>query len=443
MRFKRLYTIEEERQLVAYLYAGGRSNKEIAALLQSTETRVSRRLKEAREAGFVIICPNVPEEIIRRFEPFEGAKQLEAVLKQAIGTSRVKEVIVVPPQRFTEGQRRAGSPDWLADAAARRLWYHAQQGKITSVGLSWGRTLRAVARAAGRVAPPVERARVGAGITWIPVLGDLLHPAEEEAYSLSSSTLAADFTKAFGGEAESSLALYIPAYIPGKFLEKLPKKEREQRQAIIHDFITMLPNYRLIFGPTDNGQQPLMEQLDALVTSVGAPPAPDTKQPWWSLTQQLMEGEEAQVQRATVGNLAGQFITDEEVDPEDARGIEEINARVFGPKIEDFKRLAKNSKAKKSPGLLVVAAGTFKARVVHRISLAGLVGELIIDQALAMELLRLMDHEEQARELQERFGWDQDPEQLCLPLSQNAAPFHGGGRNEQQEPPPSAASKEL
>ena len=90
-----------------------------------------------------------------------------------------------------------------------------------------------------------------------------------------------------------------------------------------------------------------------------------------------------------------------------------------------------------------MAAGTFKARVVHRISLAGLVGELIIDQALAMELLRLMEHEEQARELQERFGWDQDPEQPCLPPSQNAAPFHGGDRNEQQEPPPSAASKEL
>jgi len=387
----------KEAKFAAYLFASGLSQKEIARYLLWSPATIARRLDLAREKGILSRRPavNLSEEEIREFSLFPLQRNLREALHAAVGKYYVREIIIVPSDKKETPEdevniRRVG------EAAALRLRQHLAGGKMQRVGVSWGRTVRATAQAAQGLPPLAEDQATArkkmAQVEWIPLAGDLLLPHEKGAYPLAASTLAAEFAQAFMGDLpQNQRYLGAPAYIPWAFLkgseEQGGAQQIEADQQTVRRFLETLRPYRDIFGPGEEGQEPLIYQLDTMITGVGT----WTSTAWWfNLSDHLRPEERERLREIAIGDLCGRFIARKDARPEDKQLIEEINGRAFVPSLEDFKQCADRARDKGTPGPIIVAEGADKAAVVKHVCLEGLVSEIVVDEDLAWEMGRLL-----------------------------------------------------
>jgi hypothetical protein len=163
----------------------------------------------------------------------------------------------------------------------------------------------------------------------------------------------------------------------------------------IRDFIESDVSYRRIFGGKDDSgivQPGLIEHVDTLVTglsSIDVQTLPIYR-PGLITPEDLPVLEAAGV----VGDLALHLVVDPSeiaAPPEAAvRLVENINDLIVGASPADFLRVAENSRAGNSNGLgvIVVAAGTWKSRILSTAIRSGAVNELITDLDTALAIGR-------------------------------------------------------
>lgn len=162
-----LYFIEEMTQ------------SEIANKLGVSRSTVIRLLQRARQSGLVTISLSVS------METFELERDLERVFG-------LKKVRIVPQADDDETQRR-----WLGQIAAETLQEMAR--KNSTMAISWGRTLRAMADSlTGEVSAP--------GMRTVALLGGL-HNADRGTNPFEVAELVGQFFDA------PARALYAPVYV--------------------------------------------------------------------------------------------------------------------------------------------------------------------------------------------------------------------------------------
>jgi lsr operon transcriptional repressor len=142
--------IEEELQarVAWHYYVGNLTQQEIAQLIGSNRVRVNRLLAASRESGMVQITIN------SRLAPCVA---LEEMLVKRFG---LEAAVVVPSGADTEANMAA-----LGIGAANYLSGQIEAGQ--TVGLGWGRTIRAVLRALPQ--------RTYGGISAVSLQGGLSH----------------------------------------------------------------------------------------------------------------------------------------------------------------------------------------------------------------------------------------------------------------------------
>jgi DNA-binding transcriptional regulator LsrR (DeoR family) len=258
-------------------------------------------------------------------------------------------------------------------------------GEAGTVGVTWGRTISRVADALRqRFAEIPIRDRPGE-VTFVPLCGEPL--AEGDPSSHSSSVLALGLTKIFNaGKSVSAPSIAgVPAFIPMKV-----GKWNDMTQT--RHLISLVRGYARVFGGPDGSRgdrPPFSENLDAILTSVGRT---DHDRRGTFLTERIQTGDisEVEMMRSVAGDIGGVIIPKSEISADDNRHILEMNDNWTGVRLEHLIRCAAAAQragfTRKRPGVVLLALGANRLKVVLRCIELGLVNELVIDKELADRL---------------------------------------------------------
>lgn len=367
-------TLPLDKQVAAYMYAEQRRSQQyIAKFLGVSQSVVSRLLKEAQTDGLLEtrvrfisrkISPEQMHEIEARASPrgIDLARRLSKRSKEEAHRLRVE---VVPS---------------ASDGTSPAAWtYRIQQFAVSTteriikpllveantLGVAWGETVGAVVQElkASCPAPP----RANSPVQCVPLIGE---PVGRAISRFSSSRLAEDLDQTLNGANEHSLSLaLVPALIPLEF--------SDEKVAAIKDFFAYVPAYCEVFGGKDgmrdDGSEPWVRRLDAILTSVSTAERPlgfdhdsMVKSARLSRTRLFEE---------VIGDICGALIPRNGYE----QNVEHINQFWNGITLEDIRRCRERA----SPGVVVIALGRNKARPIYEAVLGGFVNHLIIDQDLA------------------------------------------------------------
>lgn len=400
-RLNKVEMLEEAKQ-AAYLRSCGLTVEQIVRYMDSSLTTISRRLELARNSKILsekYIVHLKPEEI-EKLELLNLEQELSEALAKKMGSHFVQRTTIVPSEKGKEDEniKRVG------DAAALRLFQHMNSGKMKTVGVSWGRTVAATAQAARRLSPTVEP-YVDTQVEFIPIVGDLLLPTKMKIYQFSASTIAAELTRAFKGNLQDQHDLSIPACFPEDFFQGSPDKISTEKR-LIRRFLETLPSYQAVFGARagESNQKPVIQCLDTLISGCGfiqssgrAIPVKSRKDSmWFNLTRHIQDSERERLRKAASGDLCSRLVPHQDADEEGRKLVEEINERVFAAPTSDDIRLCKDRSRKDdtgeqdTPGVIIVASGAEKARVLLNICFGDLVSEIVIDKELAIGMAQLL-----------------------------------------------------
>ena len=375
-------TLPLDKQVAAYMYAEQRRSQQyIAKFLGVSQSVVSRLLKEAETEGlletrvrFMSRRVSIEQfnEIKARASPrgIDLARRLSERSKEEVHRLRVEVV----PSASNETSTAAWTYriQQFAVSTTERI-IKPLLVEASALGVAWGENVGAVVQElkASCPAPP----RANSPVQCVPLIGE---PLGRAISRFSSSRLAADLDQVLNGGNEHSLSLaLVPALIPQGF--------SNEEVAAIREFISYVPAYREVFGGKngmrDDGSEPWVRRLDAILTSVSPADRPlgfdhdsMVKSARLSRTQLL---------EAVIGDICGALIPRNGYE----RQVEQINQFWNGITLEDIRRCREQA----SPGVIVVAVGKNKSRSVYDAVLRGFVNHLIIDQDLADGLDELCD----------------------------------------------------
>lgn len=376
---------DDYRMLVAAsakLKADGHAQKHIAVLLNRTESDITRALRQARETGWLAEAPEfhpVDPELWRRAEQrFLTSTTSAAALRARFpeGGRRLNRVTLIhPPPDGIDTQSAAITRELLGDAQL--------------VGVSWGRTL---AKLIDAIVPEPGTRRRGPGMRFIPLCGEPMVIANDPS-QLSSSTLAARLHERMRRDPQDdpppSIA-GVPAVIPQSF------NHAERR--IIRRFIAMVRGYEHVFGPADGivpARQPLVERLDAILTSVGVV-AKNERGVFARERVQLGDISEEDLFRAVAGDVGGVLIARADASTQDRKRVEALNAAWTGVTLKHIETCAaaaaRRAVPRECPGVILLALGAHRAEIVMRCVELGLVNELVLDRPLEDALARQLQN---------------------------------------------------
>lgn len=137
----------------------------------------------------------------------------------------------------------------------------------------------------------------------------------------------------------------------------------------------------------------LMEELDSIVTSIGTL---DHRSLWYRFASRSPEDTLQELKDARIiGDIGQKLVTIKGLDEPVNEKIEKINNRVVGLRPEKhFRNLSEKHRIyKKGMGLCVMSDGRRKARITISTILSRLPNILIIDEDLAIELIKIHDNE--------------------------------------------------
>jgi len=359
----------------------------------STAT-VNRRLKEAMNLGALKRFVFSPDDDMKaEYAPYFRHLEIERRIQAHVGGMLLREVIVVPSiGDEVENRKRVGQ------VAAFRLHQKLKSvGKELKIGVSWGRTLRAMAGTLREITS-VERAfsielerktqsqeEHSSTLEFVPLCGDFwVEEIIKDAHYYSSERIAADLSECFNTRAPIEIS--FPVYIPEEF------QGQEQGEDKIRAFLNLSPARKMIYGD----ENPLIEQLDGIITSVGGIPrevdATEDKleniSMLASFSQHIRPEKLKELEAAgVVGDVLGYFITKKGITPNQV--VNNINARFLGPELEHILECAERTRERDSIGVIVIASGDKKAEVLHTLIQGRYVNEIIIDLYLAKKLMDL------------------------------------------------------
>lgn len=351
----------------------------IADALGVSQPEVSRLLAEARAGGwlgapsFTIVDNQVWKQAQERFY---STANLCAALQQRFGQ---------------EGQR-LHRISLLHTGQAARIdtgavdIFRSLLGEAGTVGVTWGRTIsRVVDALRQRVADMPIPGRAGT-VTFVPLCGEPL--ADGDPSSHSSSVLALRLAEIFntGSAAASAPSIAgVPAFIPLRV-------GGSEEMTTIRRLISLVRGHARVFGTPDGrsaDKPPLVENLDAILTSVGRVD-PDRRGTF--LTERIQMGDisEGQMMRSVAGDIGGVIIPNSGIDAADSRHIAAMNSTWTGVHLDHLRKCADAAKRagfrRKRPGVVLIALGAHRVKVVLRCIELGLVNELVIDKELALKL---------------------------------------------------------
>lgn len=367
--------------------------KNIATLLGKSPATITRRLDEVRQAGWLRDHPEFtpPPDVWKDLQGQMTCANVEAALLDYFGPTYLQRITVLPsPLRSDAAESRQARPENVEKVglyAARRLSEALSEGSHV-VGINWGWSVR-------HCVANLRPTKPNPQLRFIPLVGNLsldeTDPHYEEAIECSSNRLAQSAASAFG--APRAPRLSTPAYIPRRF------HADARGLRAIRDFIESDVSYRRIFGgPDENGahQPGLIEQVDTLVTGLTSLDV----QTLPIYRPGLITPEDLPIlQRAgVVGDLALHLL----VEPNGPRAlsdgspsperelVENINDLIVGASPQDFLRVAERVRRGEADGLgvVVLAAGAWKARILTTAIRLRAVNELITDLETALAIGR-------------------------------------------------------
>jgi DNA-binding transcriptional regulator LsrR (DeoR family) len=340
--------------------------KSIAELLGKSPATITRRLDEVRQAGWLRDHPEFmpPPEIWRELQSHMTCSRVEETLRDHFGHKLLQRITVLPspirPDAIASRETRPENVERVGLFAARRLSEVLSEGSHV-VGVNWGWSVR----------------------QCVPLIGNLsldeTDPHYEEAIECSSNRLAQAAASAFG--APRAPRLSTPAYIPRRFHDDL------QGLRAIRDFIENDVSYRRIFGgPESSGQDGLIHQVDTLITGLTSLDV----QTLPIYRPNLITPDDLPVlqQAGVLGDLALHLVVAPEGNNSSNAAsapqrsvVDTINDLIVGASPKDFIRVADRARSGEGRGLgvIVLAVGVWKARILTTAIRMGAVNELVTD----------------------------------------------------------------
>lgn len=376
---------------VACLKCEGIQQREIATLLGiKSQAAVSRLLKVAREEGWIIERPNLPDGRtaadlgIGAIDAGDLNKLEKGLNKLAVNSDgrRLSQVHVLHSgdkneerlKRFaaSAAQRVISLLERFAGSAAQRS---TSPPELPICGVSWGRTVSHVVAAVVKCHPEADSRHRSIG--FIPVAGEKWTRTQQEGISpsVAAKQLAHSFCHPAELKKEPPLSLQgIPVRIP---------KELHSHTAVIQRFLNACDAYNSIF--TDPKK---IARIEALITGIGDTDSENAHgDPAFQETVRLEDINPDKLTELAIGNLAGVWFPRRK---ETAKKIREINSRWLGIAEEHIVSCAKQPELDETrPGVMVFAAGPDKAEII--LKAMGKVNQLFIDQTLAEALLKKLE----------------------------------------------------
>ena len=267
------------------------------------------------------------------------------------------------------------------------------------VGVTWGKTIACVVDALETRLPLPPRK--SSAIEFVPLSGTLL---SDPNIRLSSSSLVDRLHEIVNGQSTGALSLAaVPARLPGKMLpltHKLRSLKKqfglnnkslwELQRAILEVYIHEIHGYQNVFlGGV--GKEPLAERVDTILTSVGCDYA-QSNDPW--LNEMIScetlakdnDGARRELARIAVGDLGGIFLPTPDARQEDLEKLADINRRWKGASESHIQECAVRAANEGKPGVILIAIGARKAKIVKECVRKGLINQLVIDRDLAEEI---------------------------------------------------------
>src|ERR1035441_10456042 len=250
----------------AALAAQGKTQIEIAAALELSQSAVSRLLRDVqdyirieRSFDWDRLTPTVQQEVRRRMSHREIGDRV-AGLAREFGQP-APDVHVVPLEAVTEL-----GPQFDAFAAhAAQVLRDLLEEVRGRVGVAWGSTIWHTTQALRSILPQRPfRERIP--IEFVPLCGDPLIDSQERYADRTSSRIVSELSKAVNGDEPRPAWLgLVPAFIPRTF------KRNEIR--VIDRLIDLAPQYPRIFGPRIAPSRPMAApiagDLHMIITAAG------------------------------------------------------------------------------------------------------------------------------------------------------------------------------
>ena len=371
-------------QKAAYLFCERQlTQQQIAEFLEVSQSLVSRLLAKAEDEGWLErkyrfvpkgLSPAREEELRRVAEP-KGLVELLAGLTSDNGV-RVRAPHVV----------ESGPGGTSARAFERRFKAFGRSVGVVlmdvlassdTFGVTWGRTISHVVDSLADIPRPQA---TGRPIRFVPVCGE---PLDQASNRDTSSHLVERLHRLLQPGAPPPPSLTgVPALISRNF--------RGADERGIRKFVTHAASYRVVFGK----RSPLINQVDSLLTSVGA-----AEHPMGFIHDELLRAGSTPGRRLTkdtlarlvAGDIGGVLIPRRDLDAAGRKEVESLNAMWTGMKRQHLERIARHAVRSDHPGVIAVSmGGTNRAEVIAEALRCGLVNELIIDRELAGALTRLL-----------------------------------------------------
>ena len=368
---------------VAMMMARQVRQAKIAERLGCTAGHVSRLVKEAKATGLLVVetkfvANGITSEEVRqareRYLP-DGSvvANLSGELSGRAKNAGVASFSVVVLS--LQGRRHAArSRDRLGRAAGPHVVNLLARASMC--GVSWGDTLLAVARAlrdvAGRKGPrPRKR------VQFLPVVGE---PLGGTLTSTSSSSLAQQLSDILNeGRAPDVPSLgSVPALVP---IDLTP-----DQASGVDKVIGCVKAYAHIFGSAKSVRRPLIEKLDAILTSVSPSKLPLGMAGARYLISAGLEREK--LRKLAIGDISGVLLPNQLA----AEGalMKDLTSAWKGIKEEHVRACALRAADHGAPGVIVVAFGKSKAMTALAAVERGLVNHLLIDEELSDEIGKLL-----------------------------------------------------
>lgn len=370
---------EFDLKAVAAAHFCSRGDKQIviSEKLKVSQPQVSRLLKHARKRGLLVDRDPIFSVTCRDHLLWDEARQrfvsddpLVRELRHLSG-GLLKRVHVI-----------YGKADDFYPEAARALIPLLNHVRL--VGVTWGRTLCMTAEALQRLSPQPLRSSPRS-VEFIPLCGEPFED-REDPLQYSSSALVSLLTQVVAGpKAPNPLSLAgVYAFIPCSFAGP--------DVSLIRRFLLLGKGYRAIFGDPNARRQhprpPLVEQLDTILTGVGAP---ITQRQGIFLTERINQGDLSKDDlHHLLGDMSGILVPKRTCPEPLRRRIAELNGDRWTGMKEDHIRRCAHAHPAKSPGVVVIASHKNRARMILRCAQDEMINTLIISKELANEILRLI-----------------------------------------------------
>jgi DNA-binding transcriptional regulator LsrR (DeoR family) len=245
---------------------------------------------------------------------------------------------------------------------------------VETCAVAWGRTIESVVSGIKAFGPPSPNHKM----QFMPLSGEPInYPAPGMSSSAAAEILAAAFQPKGLEPSKGSVTHYNRAFSLRGVGVRIPKTSQQDAEAI-RRFVMHCNDYREIFREPERP----ISKVGAIITGLGDANTSEND-PWFSetLDAEGLRDHPEKLRDMAIGNIGGVwFAKTKDYEME----VQAMNDRWLGIKKEDFDncvRLASGGGNPKHPGVIVVAIGKTKKRIVERV--AGMANYFVIDTTLA------------------------------------------------------------